>query len=310
MELKSRVYVAGHRGLVGSAIVRALEKAGFKNLILRTRQELDLLDDREVADFFKKEKPEYVFLAAAKVGGIFANKEQPAEFIFENLKIQNNIIHNSYLTGVKKLLFLGSSCVYPRLAPHPINEESLLTGPLEETSEAYALAKIAGIKMCEFYRKQYGCNFISAMPTNLYGPNDNFDLKRSHVIPALIRKFEEAKKNGAKEMTLWGTGGPKREFLHADDAAAALLLLMNKYDDPKIINIGTGEDVTVKKLASLVKEIVGFKGDIRWDTSKPNGVPRKPLDVGKIHKLGWKHKIGLRDGLISSYKWFQENFKA
>lgn len=310
MDKKSKIYVAGHRGLVGSAIVRRLEAEGYKNLILKTRAELDLLDSHAVADFFAKEKPDYVFLAAAKVGGILANDHYSAQFIYENLQIQNNIIHHSHLNKVKKLLFLGSSCIYPKLAPQPIKEEYLLTGELEETNEAYAIAKIAGIKMCQNYNKQYGTNFISVMPTNLYGPNDNFDLETSHVLPAMIRKFHEAKINNKKEMELWGTGKPKREFLHVDDLADAVLYLMNNYDDSKIVNIGTGVDISIKELAETIKKEVSFSGKIIWDTGKPDGTPRKWLDVSYLHSLGWKHKIDLAEGIKMTYKWYLENKNA
>ena len=305
MDLSSKIYVAGHKGLVGSAIVRALEKQGYDNLILRTHSELDLLDQKSATDFFKKEKPEYVFLAAAKVGGIMANRTYPADFIYQNLQIQNNIIHHSHLNGVKKLLFLGSSCIYPRLARQPIKEEYLLTEALETTNESYAIAKIAGIKMCQAYNKQYGTDFISVMPTNLYGPNDNFDPETSHVLPALIRKFHEAKINNQTEVVVWGTGAPKREFLYVDDLADACIFLMNNYDNSEIINIGTDEDISIKELAEMIKEITGFTGEINWDASKPNGTPRKLLDVGKLHNLGWKHQINLPDGILSVYEWYQ-----
>jgi GDP-L-fucose synthase len=308
MNKDSKIYVAGHRGLVGSALVRNLEKKGYKNLILKTRKELDLLDAVKVASFFKKEKPEYVFLAAAKVGGIMANNTYPADFIYENLTVQNNIIHNSYINGVRKLLFLGSSCIYPRMAPQPIKEEYLLSGPLEPTNKAYAVAKIAGLIMCESYNKQYGTNFISVMPTNLYGPNDNFDLESSHVLPSLIRKFDEAKESNQQEIVMWGTGKAKREFLHADDLADVCVFLMNKYDNPEIINIGTGEDVTIKKLAETIKRITGFNGKIVWDKTKPDGTPRKLLNVSKLHKLGWHHKIELEDGIRSTYEWYKESY--
>ena len=305
MDLSSKIYVAGHRGLVGSAIVRALEKQGYDNLILRTHSELDLLDQKSTADFFKKEKPEYVFLAAAKVGGIMANKTYPADFIYQNLQIQNNIIHHSYLNGVKKLLFLGSSCIYPKLCPQPIKEEYLLTGALEPTNEPYAIAKIAGIKMCQAYNKQYGTDFISVMPTNLYGPGDNFDLESSHVLPALIRKFHEAKINNQTEVVVWGTGAARREFLYVDDLADACVFLMNSYDNSEIINIGTGEDLSIKELAEMIKKITGFTGKINWDASRPDGTPRKLLDVSRLHNLGWKHKINLTDGILSTYEWYQ-----
>lgn len=304
MEKESKIYVAGHRGMVGSAIVRKLTSLGYTNLLTRTSTELDLRNQQQVADFFEVEKPEYVFLAAAKVGGIVANNTYRADFLYENLAIQNNIIHGSYLNKVKKLMFLGSSCIYPKLAPQPLKESYLLSGYLEQTNEPYAIAKIAGIKMCEAYRAQYGCNFISVMPTNLYGTNDNYDLVNSHVLPAMIRKFHEAKEKGASEMTLWGTGSPMREFLHADDLAEACLFLMENYNDSELVNIGTGEDVTINNLAALVKQIVGFQGEIIWDTSKPDGTPRKLMDVSKLHGLGWHHKIALEDGIKLAYQDF------
>ena len=304
MEKESKIYVAGHRGMVGSAIVRKLTSLGYTNLLTRTSAELDLRNQQQVADFFDVEKPEFVFLAAAKVGGIVANNTYRADFLYENLAIQNNIIHGSYLNKVKKLMFLGSSCIYPKLAPQPLKESYLLSGYLEPTNEPYAIAKIAGIKMCEAYRAQYGCNFISVMPTNLYGTNDNYDLLNSHVLPAMIRKFHEAKDKGASEMTLWGTGSPMREFLHADDLAEACLFLMENYNESELVNIGTGEDVTIKNLAALVKQIVGFKGEIIWDTSKPDGTPRKLMDVSKLHGLGWHHKIALEDGIKLAYQDF------
>ena len=304
MEKESKIYVAGHRGMVGSAIIRKLTSLGYTNLLTRTSAELDLRNQQQVADFFDVEKPEYVFLAAAKVGGIVANNTYRADFLYENLAIQNNIIHGSYLNKVKKLMFLGSSCIYPKLAPQPLKESYLLSGYLEPTNEPYAIAKIAGIKMCEAYRAQYGCNFISVMPTNLYGTNDNYDLINSHVLPAMIRKFHEAKEKSASEMTLWGTGSPMREFLHADDLAEACLFLMENYNESELVNIGTGEDVTIKNLADLVKQIVGFQGNIIWDTSKPDGTPRKLMDVSKLHGLGWHHKIALEDGIKLAYQDF------
>ena len=304
MEKESKIYVAGHRGMVGSAIVRKLTSLGYTNLLTRTSAELDLRNQQQVADFFDVEKPEYVFLAAAKVGGIVANSTYRADFLYENLAIQNNIIHGSYLNKVKKLMFLGSSCIYPKLAPQPLKESYLLSGYLEQTNEPYAIAKIAGIKMCEAYRAQYGCNFISVMPTNLYGTNDNYDLVNSHVLPAMIRKFHEAKEKGASEMTLWGTGSPMREFLHADDLAEACLFLMENYNESELVNIGTGEDVTIKNLAALVKQIIGFQGEIVWDNSKPDGTPRKLMDVSKLHGLGWHHKIALEDGIKLAYQNF------
>ena len=308
MEKSSKIYIAGHKGLVGSAIVRNLQKNGYDNLILRTFSELDLIDQKATAKFFAGERPEYVFLAAAKVGGIKANNDFPAEFIFQNLQIQNNIIHNAYLNGAKKLLFLGSSCIYPRDCPQPIKEEYFMTGPLEKTNEAYATAKIAGIKMCQSYDKQYGTKFISVMPTNLYGPNDNFDLNSSHVLPALLRKFHDAKLNNDKEAIMWGTGKPKREFLHVDDLAGACVYLMNNYENPEIVNIGTGEDIEIIELAKMIKEVVGFKGEIKNDLEKPDGTPRKLLDVSKLHNLGWKHKIPLDEGIRETYQWFLENY--
>jgi len=304
MNKNSKIYIAGHKGLVGSAITRLLQKEGYKNLILKTRQELDLLNQQAVSDFFKKEKPEYVFLAAAKVGGIMANQTYPADFIYENLVIQANIMHTAYLNKVKKLLFIGSSCIYPKLTPQPIKEEYLLSGALETSNKPYAVAKIAGIITCQSYNKQYGTNFISVMPTNLYGPNDNFDLQNSHVLPALIRKFHEAKASGQKEIILWGSGSPKREFLYVDDLAEACLFLMKNYNSSEIINIGTGEDLPIKDLAEKIKEIAGYDGKIVWDKSKLDGTPRKLLDVSKITKLGWKHKIELENGLKLTYEWF------
>jgi len=307
MNKDSKIYVAGHRGLVGAAIVRALQKEGFTNLILKTHKELDLLDQPAVRDFFALEKPEYVFLAAAKVGGIMANKTYPAEFIYSNLTIETNIIHSAYLSKVKKLLFLGSSCIYPKLCPQPIKEEYLMTGELEPSNKSYALAKIAGIFMCQSYNEQYGTNFISLMPTNLYGPNDNFDLENSHVLPAMIRKFHEAKNKNEPSITLWGTGSAMREFLHVDDLAEASLFLMKNYNDSSIINVGTGEDVTIKELAEKIKDIAGYEGEIVWDATKPNGTPRKLLDVSKIHSLGWKHSIALDEGVVETYTWFKKN---
>jgi GDP-L-fucose synthase len=304
MNKDAKIFVAGHRGLVGSALVRALEKAGYRNLLLRTHAELDLLDQRAVRSFFEKEKPEYVLLAAAKVGGIMANKIFPADFIRENLTIELNVIDAAHTSGVKKLLFLGSSCIYPKFAAQPITEGELLSGSLEETNRAYAVAKIAGIVLCESYNKQYGTNFISVMPTNLYGPNDNFDLETSHVLPALLRKFHEAKKNGASAVTLWGTGSAKREFLHVDDLADACLFLMNSYSGSDIVNIGTGKDLSIKELAEQVRDVVGYQGDIVWDDSKPDGTPRKLLNVSKLHALGWHHKIPLEKGLKMTYEWY------
>jgi GDP-L-fucose synthase len=301
MEKSARIYIAGHRGMVGSALLRKLESEGFTNIILRTSKELDLRNQQDVINFFEFEKPEYVFLAAAKVGGIMANNVYRGEFLFDNLMIQSNIIHAAYKIGVKKLMFLGSSCIYPKMAPQPLKEEYLLTGPLEHTNEPYAIAKIAGIKMCDAYRAQYGCNFISVMPTNLYGPNDNYDLHSSHVLPALIRKFHEAKINGDASVTIWGTGKPRREFLHADDLADACLYLMLHYDDEGLVNVGTGEDLEIGELAIMIADVVGFTGTIQHDTSKPDGTPRKLMDVTKLHHLGWTHTINLRRGLEMVY---------
>jgi GDP-L-fucose synthase len=307
MQKDSKIFVAGHKGLVGSAILRALKNDGYANIITRSRAELDLLDQKAVRVFFETEKPEYVFLAAAKVGGILANRDMPAGFIYENLVIQTNVIDSAYRSGTAKLLFLGSSCIYPKLADQPIKEEYLMTGLLEPTNEAYGIAKIAGIAMCQSYNKQYGTNYISLMPTNLYGENDNFDLENSHVLPAMIRKFHDAKSAGMQEMTLWGTGTPKREFLHVDDLAQASIFLMNTYADSSIVNVGTGEDVSIKELAETVKAIVGYEGKIVWDSAKPDGTPRKLLDVSKIHSLGWKHTISLNEGIKKTYEWFLEN---
>lgn len=302
MEKNSKIYVAGHRGMVGSAIYRKLQKEGFTNLITRTSDELDLRNQQAVTDFFKVEKPDYVFLAAAKVGGIIANNTYRADFLYENLAIQNNVIHQSYVNDVKKLMFLGSSCIYPKLAPQPLKEAYLLTGLLEETNEPYAIAKIAGIKMCDAYRAQYGCSFISVMPTNLYGYNDNYHPQNSHVLPALIRKFDEAKKTGATEVVIWGSGKPMREFLFADDLADACYFLMQTYNEPNLINVGTGEDLTINELALLIKEVIGFKGGLTFDSTKPDGTPRKLMDVSKLHALGWKHQIELKDGLMLAYQ--------
>lgn len=306
MQKSNKIFVAGHRGLVGSAIVRALVRDGFTNIITRSRNELDLTNQKDVAEFFTTEKPDYVFLAAAKAGGILSNSSYPADFIFQNLTIQSNVIESAYRSGVKKLLFLGSSCIYPKLAPQPIREDYLMTGPLEETNAAYAIAKIAGITMCQSYNKQYDTNFISVMPTNLYGENDNFDLETSHVIPALLRKFDDAKNANASEVVIWGSGSPKREFLHVDDLAEALMFLMEDYNNSEIINIGTGEDLSIRELALLVKGITGFKGNIVWDKNKPDGTPRKLLDVSKLHALGWKHKIDLHTGLAKTYQWYKD----
>ncbi len=302
MNKSDKIYIAGHRGMVGSAILRRLQREGFSNFILSTSRELDLRNQLATEAFFAREKPDYVFLAAAKVGGILANNTFRAEFIYENLQIQNNIIHFAHKYGVKKLLFLGSSCIYPKLAPQPLKEDYLLTGLLESTNEPYAIAKIAGIKMCDAYRAQYGSNFISVMPTNLYGPNDNYDLQNSHVLPALIRKFHEAKVKGQPGVTVWGTGTPKREFLHADDMADACFHLMEHYNEAGLVNIGTGEDISIAGLAKLIKEITGYKGEIVFDTSKPDGTPRKLLDITKLHQSGWKHRIGLKEGIEAVYK--------
>lgn len=307
MEKHSKIYVAGHRGLVGSALVRTLQADGFNNLIVKTRAELDLLDFLAVQKFFATEQPEFVFLAAAKVGGIHANNTAGADFIYENLTIQNNIIKSSHDSNVKKLLFLGSSCIYPRECPQPIKEEYFLDGKPEPTNIPYAGAKIAGILTCQAFHKQYGDNFISVMPTNLYGPNDNFDLETSHVFPALIRKFHEAKMNNSPTITVWGTGTPKREFLHVDDLASACVFLMNTYDDPSIVNIGTGQDVSIKEFAEIVQSVVGYTGHIVWDKSKPDGTPRKWLDVSKLNGLGWKSSIDLRTGVDMTYRWFIEH---
>jgi GDP-L-fucose synthase len=302
MNKTDKIYIAGHNGMVGSAIARKLSGEGFTNFVTRNSKQLDLRNQLAVNDFFAAEKPDYVFLAAAKVGGIVANNTYRAEFIYDNLMIQSNIIHAAYLNKVTKLMFLGSSCIYPKLAPQPLEESYLLTGLLEPTNEPYAIAKIAGIKMCDAYRSQYGCNFISAMPTNLYGPNDNYDLQKSHVLPAMIRKFHEAKINQQPEVIIWGTGKPRREFLHTDDLADAVVFLMKEYDEPGLVNIGVGEDVEIGELAELVKDIVGYQGKIVNDLSKPDGTPRKLMDVGKINRLGWKAKIGLREGIESVYK--------
>jgi len=304
MEKEARTYIAGHRGMVGSALLRLLEARGYRNLLYRTSKELDLRDGRAVDQFFAETKPEYVIIAAAKVGGIMANSTLPAEFLYDNLAIQTNLIHHAYLHGVKKLLLLGSSCIYPRDCPQPIREEYLLTGPLEKTNEWYAVAKIAGIKMCQAYRRQYGCDFIAAMPTNLYGPNDNFDLATAHVLPALIRRFHEAKQIGIAP-TLWGTGSPRREFLHVDDCAEACLVLMDKYSGEQFVNVGAGKDIPIAELATVVAEIVGYKGEILWDSTKPDGTPRKIMDSSKMLQLGWHPHISLRQGLQGTYDWYQ-----
>ncbi len=333
MDRNAKIYVAGHRGLVGSAIVRKLQAEGYGNLVLRTSKELDLRNQVATSQFFEAEKLDHVFLAAAKVGGIVANSTYPADFIYDNLAIQNNVIHNSRLTGVKRLLFLGSTCIYPKLSPQPIKEEYLLTGPLEPTNDAYAIAKIAGITLCRSCNRQYGTRFLAAMPTNLYGPGDNFDLEKSHVLPALLRKFHEAKKKqesgvrsqesgekGNITVTIWGSGSPKREFLHVDDLADACLFLMNLPEEtysrllampeaPALINVGTGEEVSIKELALLIKEIVGFEGRLEFDSSKPDGTPRKLCDVSRLHELGWKHRTGLREGVRSTYEWYKRQEK-
>ena len=309
MQLKEsdKIFIAGHGGMVGSALVRRLEASGFTNLLTRDRSRLDLRNESAVAEFFAEEKPDVVILAAAKVGGIKANNDYPVEFLLDNLRIQNNVIRSAFQTGVGKFLFLGSSCIYPKLAPQPISETALLTGPLEPTNEAYAIAKIAGIKLCQAYVRAYGANFISVMPTNLYGPNDNFDLETSHVLAALLRKAHEAKTQNQKELAVWGTGEPRREFLHVDDLAAACLLLLEKYDSPEIINIGCGEDVTIRELAELICDVVGFRGELAWDKTKPDGTPRKLLDVTRIRELGWNPTIPLREGIAHAYDWFLAN---
>jgi GDP-L-fucose synthase len=307
MQKSDKIFIAGHRGMVGSALTRALESRGFANLIKRDRSELDLGDAAAVTTFFAKEKPEIVIFAAAKVGGIKANNDYPAEFLIENLRVQNSVIAAAHENGVRKLLFLGSSCIYPKLAPQPILESALLTGPLEPTNEAYAIAKIAGVKLCQAFAREYGSNFISAMPTNLYGPNDKFDLETSHVLAALLRKAHEAKKNRARELIVWGTGTPRREFLHVDDCASACLHLLEKYDSPEIINVGCGEDISIRELAELICDVVGFDGELSWDKTKPDGTPRKLLDVSKLRALGWAPSIPLRDGIARTYDWFLKN---
>ena len=308
MDKKSKIYVAGHRGLVGSAIVRKLQENGYNNITSKTHSELDLTDSYQVEEFFKNERPEYVFLAAAKVGGILANNTYPADFIFENLKIQNNVIGMAHKYNVKKLMFLGSSCIYPKMCSQPIKEEYLLSGYLEPTNEAYALAKISGLKMCEFFNKQYGTNFISVMPTNLYGPYDNYHPENSHVMPALIRRFHEAKINNSKEVVVWGSGTPLREFLYSEDMADACIHLMNTYEGNDFFNIGTGKEITIKGLAEMVKEVVDYKGTLTFDSSKPDGTPRKLLDVTRLSEAGWKYKTELRDGIEKAYKWYVENY--
>jgi GDP-L-fucose synthase len=308
LEKESRIYVAGHRGMVGSAIWRELQRHGFTNLIGRTHAELDLLNSEAVREFYASERPAFVFLAAAKVGGILANNNHPAQFLYENLAIQNNLIHGAYKAGVKKLLFLGSSCIYPKHAAQPLKEEYLLTGPLEPTNEWYAIAKIAGIKMCQAYRRQHGCDFISAMPTNMYGPNDNYDLQSSHVLPAFIRKFHEAKERGAKEAVCWGTGEPLREFLHADDLARACVFLMENYSEEQFINVGSGAELPIRELAEMVKRVVGFIGEIVWDKSKPDGTPRKLMDSSRLLTLGWEPQITLEQGIALAYQDFLKRF--
>ncbi len=307
MDKTDKIFVAGHRGMVGSALVRRLEAEAFSNLLTRERAQLDLADESAVAKFFAEERPAIVIVAAAKVGGIKANNDYPVEFLVENLRIQNNVIRAAQENGVRKLLFLGSSCIYPKFAPQPIPETALLSGPLEQTNEAYAIAKIAGVKLCQAYCSEYGANFISAMPTNLYGPNDNFDLETSHVLAALIRKAHEAKVRKDQKLTVWGTGKPRREFLHVDDLASACLLLLEKYDSPEIINVGCGEDISIRELAELICDVVGFDGELAWDKTKPDGTPRKLLDVTKLRALGWKPAIPLRDGIARTYDWFRAN---
>jgi len=308
MDKSDKIFVAGHRGMVGSAVMRRLKTEAFSNLVTRERAQLDLTNESAVAKFFEQERPHIVLAAAAKVGGIKANNDYPVEFLVENLRIQNNVIRSAYENGVRKLLFLGSSCIYPKFAPQPILESTLLSGPLEPTNEAYAIAKIAGIKLCQAFSREYGANFISAMPTNLYGPNDNFDLETSHVLAALLRKAHEAKTRNDRKLVVWGTGKPRREFLHVDDLAAACLLLLEKYDSPEIINVGCGEDISIGELAELICQVVGFDGQLAWDTTKPDGTPRKLLDVSKIRALGWRPAITLQDGIKATYDWFVANF--
>ncbi|WP_138482747.1 GDP-L-fucose synthase family protein [Dyadobacter bucti] len=310
MEKSAKIYIAGHRGMVGSAIHRKLIQEGFENILVKTSSELDLRDQQAVRSFFETERPDYVFLAAAKVGGIMANNIYRAEFLHDNLLIQNNVIDSAYRNDATKLMFLGSSCIYPKLAPQPLQEESLLTGLLEPTNEPYAIAKIAGIKMCEAYRSQYGCNFISVMPTNLYGPNDNYDLNNSHVLPAMIRKFHEAKEENKPFVELWGTGSPLREFLHADDLADACYFLMQNYNEPGFLNVGVGSDVTIKSLAELIQNVTGYEGEIRWNTDKPDGTPRKLMDVSKLHGLGWIHRVELEDGIRITYQDFLQKIET
>jgi len=307
MNKTDKIYIAGHRGMVGSAIVRKLQAEGYTNIITRTSKELDLKEQQAVRDFFAQEKPDVVVLAAAKVGGIHANNVYRAQFLYENLMIESNVVHSAHENDVQKLLFLGSSCIYPKMAPQPLKEESLLTGLLEQTNEPYAIAKIAGIKLAESYRRQYGRNYISAMPTNLYGPNDNYDLNNSHVLPALIRKFHTAKVTNAPSVEVWGTGSPMREFLHVDDLADACFFLLMNYDEEMFVNIGTGEDLTIKALAEMIKDIVGYTGELKWNTEKPDGTPRKLMDVSRLNKMGWKHRIGLREGITSVYAEFAKS---
>ena len=308
MEANAKIYVAGHRGLVGSAIVRCLQAKGFRNLIMQTSKELDLRDQAATFAFLNKEKPEYMFIAAARVGGIMANSTCPAEFIYDNLAIEANLIHGAYRAGIKKLLFLGSTCIYPKMASQPLKEEALLTGPLEETNEWYAIAKIAGIKLCQAYNRQYGTNYIAVMPTNLYGPNDNFDLNSSHVLPAMIRKLHEAKIHGSQTVTLWGTGKPRREFLHVDDLADACLFVMERHSGNQLLNIGTGSDLTISELAEMVKRVVGYQGEIVYDSSMPDGMPLKRSDTSRLNALGWQAKIPLETGITATYQWFTQNF--
>ncbi len=315
MDKKSKIYVAGHKGLVGSAFIRKLRVEGYENIITRTHAELDLTNQKDVEDFFSEERPDYIFLSAAKVGGIYANSIYPAEFYYINSQIQNNLIHLAYKYRVRKLLFLGSSCIYPKLCPQPMKEEYLLSGELEPTNEAYALAKISGLRMCQYYNQQYGTNFISVMPTNLYGPNDNYDLENSHVLPAMMRKFHEAKENNLPSVEIWGTGSPTREFLHVDDMVDACIFLMNQYDAKDgndnlntHVNIGSGEEITIKNLALVMKEVVGFQGELVFNTEKPDGTPRKLLDVTKLHELGWNHKVTLEDGIRDTYNWYKEAY--
>lgn len=302
MNLSDKIYIAGHKGMVGSAILRKLQSLGYNNIIYRTSQELDLRNQKAVADFFEQEKPEFVFIAAAKVGGIIANNTYQADFIYDNLMIQNNIIHQAYINKVKKLLFLGSSCIYPKYASQPLKEEYLLTGALEPTNESYAIAKIAGVKMCDFYRHQYGCNFISLMPTSIYGPNDNYDLQNSHVLPAMMSKLHNAKINNLPTVTMWGTGSPLREFMHVDDLADACHFLMQNYHQKGVINVGVGEDISIKNLAELVQQIVGYKGELIWDTTKPDGTPRKLMEISKLKNMGWEAGINLEQGIKNEYK--------